>query len=229
MYWSKDLYLKVSAPLRWRHNERAGVSNHQPHDYLLNRVFRRRSKKISKLRVTGRGIHRVPVNSPHKWPVTRKMYPFDDVIMLKVSAHSNSWATRIMWESFQRCNAYHGDVMAWKRFLHYWPFVKEIHQSIVHLVYIAHYVVFYCGFAALLVLVGWCESFTHTLQGYFNRHYSDVIMSAMASHFSEASIVLSTVCSGTDQRKNITRLPVSALCKGIYWTGDQWIPRTHGQ
>ena len=29
-----------------------------------------------------RGIHRGPVNSPHKWPVTRKMLPFDDVIML---------------------------------------------------------------------------------------------------------------------------------------------------
>ena len=28
-----------------------------------------------------RGIHRGPVNSPHKWPVTRKMLPFDDVIM----------------------------------------------------------------------------------------------------------------------------------------------------
>ena len=29
-----------------------------------------------------RGIHRGPVNSPHKGPVTRKMFPFDDVIML---------------------------------------------------------------------------------------------------------------------------------------------------
>ena len=27
-------------------------------------------------------IHRGPVNSPHKWPVTRKMFPFDDIIML---------------------------------------------------------------------------------------------------------------------------------------------------
>ena len=28
------------------------------------------------------GIHRSPVNSPHKWPVTRNMFPFDDVIMV---------------------------------------------------------------------------------------------------------------------------------------------------
>ena len=32
-----------------------------------------------------RGIHRWPVNSSHKWPVTRKMFPFDDVIMSLVS------------------------------------------------------------------------------------------------------------------------------------------------
>ena len=39
--------------LLWRHNGRGGVSNHQPHDCLLNRSFRRRSKKTSNLRVTG--------------------------------------------------------------------------------------------------------------------------------------------------------------------------------
>ena len=32
-----------------------------------------------------RGIHQRPVNSPHKWPVTRKMVPFDDVIMISVA------------------------------------------------------------------------------------------------------------------------------------------------
>ena len=40
-------------PSQWRHNEGDGVSNHQPHDCLLNRLFRRRSKKTSKLRATG--------------------------------------------------------------------------------------------------------------------------------------------------------------------------------
>ena len=42
-----------AAALRWRHNGRDSVSNHQPHDCLLKRLFRRRSKKTSKLRVTG--------------------------------------------------------------------------------------------------------------------------------------------------------------------------------
>ena len=40
-----------------------------------------------------RGTHRWPVNSPNKGPVTRKMFPFDDVIML----HPNSIASAIYW------------------------------------------------------------------------------------------------------------------------------------
>ena len=44
---------------------------------------RRRSKKTSKLRVTGlcEKIHRWPVNFPHKGPVTQESFPFDDAIM----------------------------------------------------------------------------------------------------------------------------------------------------
>ena len=139
--------------LQWCHNERDGVSNHQPHDCLLNGLCRRRSKKTSKLRVTGlcenspvtgefpaqrasnsenglcegnspvtgefpaqrasnsengfcEGNSPVtgefpaqrdsnsenglcqgnsPVNSPHKGPVTRKMFPFDDGIVYMTS------------------------------------------------------------------------------------------------------------------------------------------------
>ena len=41
------------AASQWRHNESDGVSNHQPHHCLLNRQFGCRSKKTSKLRVTG--------------------------------------------------------------------------------------------------------------------------------------------------------------------------------
>ena len=43
----------MCSALRWRHNDHAGVSNHQPPGCLLNRLFRRKSKKTSKLRVTG--------------------------------------------------------------------------------------------------------------------------------------------------------------------------------
>ena len=68
-------------PLYWRHNKRNGVSNHQPNDCLLNRLFRRRSKK--------------KIKAPRHWPLcgeftgefpaqrasNAEMFPFDDVIM----------------------------------------------------------------------------------------------------------------------------------------------------
>ena len=65
-------------PLQWCYNGRDGVSNHQLHDCLLNRLFGCRSKKTSK---PASLAFVSPVNSPHKWPVTRKMFPFDDVSM----------------------------------------------------------------------------------------------------------------------------------------------------
>ena len=72
--------------LLWRHNEHKASlitsltivystvysdANHRKHHSPASLAF-------------VRGIHRRPVNSPHKWPVTRKMFPFDDVIMLTV-------------------------------------------------------------------------------------------------------------------------------------------------
>ena len=79
--WQRGM--KTFSALRWRHNGHNCVSNHQPRHCLLNRLFERRSKKTSKIRVTGLcvGNSPGPVNSPHKGPVTRKMFPFDDVIM----------------------------------------------------------------------------------------------------------------------------------------------------
>ena len=64
--------------LPWRHNELAGVSNHQPRDCLLNRLIRRRSKKISKLRVTGL----CAMNSPGTgvFPAQRASYAENDFI-----------------------------------------------------------------------------------------------------------------------------------------------------
>ena len=47
------LQRKITMTLQWRHNDHDSVSNHQHHDCLLNRLFRRKPKKTSKLRVTG--------------------------------------------------------------------------------------------------------------------------------------------------------------------------------
>ena len=60
-------YVIVTAisSLQWRHNGLDGISNHQPHDCLLNSLFVRISKKTSKLHITGLcvGIHHGLVNS----------------------------------------------------------------------------------------------------------------------------------------------------------------------
>ena len=97
--------------LHWRHNDHDGVSNHQHHGCLLNRLFIRRSKKTSKLRVTGLcvGNSPGPVTSPHKWPVTRKMFPLDDVIMwlwLCGPSIYDYWFTFTFWNRkryFEEC------------------------------------------------------------------------------------------------------------------------------
>ena len=45
------------------------------------------------------GIHRRPVNSPHKWPVTWKTFPFDDVIMRCLSlVFIQAWNVSEFWE-----------------------------------------------------------------------------------------------------------------------------------
>ena len=78
--WINFVFSQAHAELycsaQWRHNERDGVSYHRYYDSLLHRLFRRRWKKTSKLRVIKwkhfprywpfvPGIHRSPVNSPH--------------------------------------------------------------------------------------------------------------------------------------------------------------------
>ena len=68
--------------LRWRHNERDGVSNRRRIDCLLNRLFRRRSKKTSKLCVTGLCEGNSPVTG--EFPAQRArnvdFFLFNDVI-----------------------------------------------------------------------------------------------------------------------------------------------------
>ena len=166
--WYKFIVtLLIIYPLQWRCNDRDGVWDHWPHDCLVNRIFRRTSKKTPKLHVTGRGIHRWPVNSPHKGPVTQKMFPFDDVIM-----HCSMWPTQVClseiiisllfgkarkahfysfmknrlichWPAGSRIQCLlfvylqcylispvHDDVIKWKHFSRYWPFVRGIHRSL---------------------------------------------------------------------------------------------------
>ena len=53
LVWQYASVESLFIALQWRHNGCDSVSNHQPRDCFLSRLFRRRSKKTSKLRVTG--------------------------------------------------------------------------------------------------------------------------------------------------------------------------------
>ena len=68
------------------------------------------------------GIHRWPVNSPHKRPATRKMYPFDDVIMHGDSILM-SWFTRRSTRSF--VSSCHLQVLKQT----YWKFPENINKE----------------------------------------------------------------------------------------------------
>ena len=76
-----------SIPISWHHNEGHGTSNHQHLDCLLTRLFRRTSKRTSKLRVTGPPEENPPITSelPSKRTSNADKYSFDDVIMQKDS------------------------------------------------------------------------------------------------------------------------------------------------
>ena len=78
VYSSLDMMINQFYRLQWRHNERDGISIHRRLDCLPKHLFRRRTKKISKLHVI---VSLWPVNSPQKGPVTQKMFPLDYVIM----------------------------------------------------------------------------------------------------------------------------------------------------
>ena len=86
-HYSENARLCTALP--WRDNERDDVSNHQPPDCLLNRLFRRRSTETSKLRVTSLCEGNSPVTG--KFPAQRasnvEMLSFDDVSMIASEMH----------------------------------------------------------------------------------------------------------------------------------------------
>ena len=127
--WLNKNELRSTVSLQWRHNGRDGVSNHQPHDCLLKCLFKRKSKKTSKICVTGFCAGNSPVTGkfPHKWPVTRKIFPFGDVIMsyrslvpcLTWPPTRPSWheMVPIIWSHQSRCT-FHRSVGNYKTHLY---------------------------------------------------------------------------------------------------------------
>ena len=71
-----------------------------------------------------RGIHRGPVNSPHKWLVTRKMFPFDDVIM---SWSIHPFMNIVQWQlvpNYQRGSTSKHQAIFWTSWYFIWWSLK---------------------------------------------------------------------------------------------------------
>ena len=90
--------------LQWCHNGRDGISNHQRHNCLLNRLFGGRSKKTSKFRVTSLCVGDSPVTGefPAHRASKRKMFPFDDVIMVSFPNYHLIITYHIISQTFQK-------------------------------------------------------------------------------------------------------------------------------
>ena len=104
--------------LRWRHNDHAGVSNHQPHGCLLNRLFRRKSKKTSKLRVTGLCAG----NSPGTGEFPAQMASYAENVSIWWRHHVD-----IAWVSLRHDQGCHYTICL----PHYQLFVWEIPRSTI--------------------------------------------------------------------------------------------------
>ena len=82
---------RIIHSLQWRQDGHASVSNHQPHDCLLNRLFKRRSQKTSKLRVTGLCVG----NSPGTGEIPTQRA--SDAENVSISWHHHVLITCMIW------------------------------------------------------------------------------------------------------------------------------------
>ena len=110
------LDFRRDAIARVKHYNDVIISNQELHDCLLNRLFRRRSKETPKLRVTGLCAG----NSPGTGEFPAQMASYAENV--SIWCHH---AKLIYCQLRPRGQNY--DVMTWKRFPRYWPFVIGIH------------------------------------------------------------------------------------------------------
>ena len=94
-------YKRRKMTLQWRHNGCDSVSNHQSHDRLLNRLFRRRSKKTSKLRVTGLCAGNLPVTG--EFPAQMTSYAENVLIWWRHHEMLRNIVMNNLWRFTSRC------------------------------------------------------------------------------------------------------------------------------
>ena len=96
------------------------------------------------------GIHQGPVNSPHKWPVMREMFPFDDVIMIK-----------------------------WKHFPLYCPFVQGNHRSLLNSPHIGQWCGALMFSLICTWINGWANNHEAGDLRHHHAHYDVTVMTSL--------------------------------------------------
>ena len=104
-------FCNPASPLQWRHNGHDGVWNQQHRDCLLKRLFRCRSKRTSKLRVTGLCAGNSPVTAgafPAQRASNVEIFPSGDVIMQYINSDTVVWyINRILLSHFHFYTIFH--------------------------------------------------------------------------------------------------------------------------
>ena len=195
--------------LQWRHNEHDGVSNHQCLDCLLNRLSRHRSKKTSKLRVTGLCAGNSPVTGefPAHWNGQSRGKCFH----LMTSSCS---VLSLCYTMLSICDS---------NFISFPQLLASVHSALGCL-FSQHNTTTRvtgarcgsrrCAFTSDGSCWNWNLIWVN-IKIRLYLHYSDVIMSTMTSQITSVSIVYSTVCPGADQRKHQSSVPL-AFVWGIH-------------
>ena len=175
------------------------------------------------------GIH------PHKWPVTRKMFQFDDVVMW---IPLNNIAS-ILFKSVVTRKGMSPDfdkpalidlkqpVVSISKWRQYWLPAYNLKEVALSKMYAGGY--FLCDFEIQYLnsttkRCAWSSIFFK--YNVFTAHYDDVIMTTLASQITSLTIFYSIVYSGVDQRKHQSSASL-AFVRGIH--RGRWIPRTKGQ
>ena len=214
--WNSELCVSLISTLQWRHNGCDGVSNHYPRDCLLNRLFRRRPKKTSKLHVTGLCAGNSPVtgefpaqrassaeNVSISWRHHGILSERHCLICSTITCACHS-IDRTRQFAADRCGKLvlgtsRGNYFQTNRSLKRGPIFCRWHFQIQSKDSLFTELCCCWGIASLTP----GQSYdSHGSSAHRIKHYDDVTMSLMASQITSLTIVYSTVYSGADQRKH---------------------------
>ena len=117
--------------LRWRHNGHV-ASQITSLTIAYSSVYsgadqRKRSASLALVR----GIHRWPENFPHKWPVSRKMFPFDEVIIVcfYILVIFITFKFTPLNDECSRCHWFKIQVFSRRRVCWCWPIAPSVHET----------------------------------------------------------------------------------------------------